>query len=70
MSKPDTERAEKILTASIDAQSIAAAKAYPELKILCLRCGVSVMGADFAQHLHEHALSSLKDNIPSSWEAL
>lgn len=50
----ETEVAEKTLAPSIIEAAFNAAKMYPELRIRCPWCGLSVLGVNFDEHGHEH----------------
>lgn len=66
------EIAEVVVNASIDEQSVSAARSYPDLKIMCVRCGVSHKGSEFEPHLQAHLDGEAQRTapIPSHWEAL
>ena len=66
----ELEIAAAIVDDGIDAQSVEAARAYPELKILCLRCRESVLGSAFEGHLAVHKNAASIADIPSHWMAL
>lgn len=67
----ETEVAAAIIDDGIDRQSVEAARAYPDLKILCLRCQESVLGSAFEPHLRAHQKKQVEaSDIPSHWEAL
>jgi hypothetical protein len=62
------EIAQGITSDSILKASLESARAYPDLKILCLHCHKSVLGAVLPTHLDQHLLGSLPP--PNHWEAL
>jgi hypothetical protein len=62
------EIAKDIVTDSVIAQALQAAKSYPDLKILCPCCPVSMIGAEFWEHFKVHSEANLP--TPSHWEAL
>lgn len=66
-----SEIAAHVITPTIVQQAYEAARAYPDLRILCPWCRAPVLGVDFAAHggWHERE-EALRDNVPSHWMAL
>ncbi len=65
------EVAQPIVDTTMAEKSFEAARAYPDLKILCLWCGQSVYGHAFADHGEAHRTRHREQaNVPSSWMAL
>jgi hypothetical protein len=62
------EIAADIMSDSMIQASLESAFTYPDLKILCLKCGESVIGAEFPPHLQQHISGS--EPPPNHWEAL
>lgn len=57
---------------TIDEQTLAAAAAYPDLKIVCLRCSppASILGAEYRGHYDtEHGKPKVLPPVMVKWES-